>query len=252
MDVAVAGVKDVDDPQPYFSLVAWMKSQDLRQLRARDDAVLRAVARARAGRSRRTPACGTSRAVAAPPASSPGGLRGHRCFAQMSTIRVGLLIDGDFEAVDFDEQHRPGVQREAEVERRFDRLDDPLVHHLQRGRDDARADDVADRLGRASDGVEDAEHRAVRRRVARQPHPDLRARCRTSPRCRRTGRSDRSPATSSHGPPNCTTLAVGQHDLDAQHVIDGDAVLERVRPAGVGGDVAADRAGPLADDGSGA
>ena len=34
--------------------------------------------------------------------------------------------------------------------------------------------------------------------------------------------------------------------FDAEDVVDGDAVLERVRPAGVGGDVAADRAGPLA------
>ena len=39
---------------------------------------------------------------------------------------------------------------------------------------------------------------------------------------------------------------VGQHDLDAQHVVDRHAVFERVRPAGVRGDVAADRAGPLA------
>ena len=40
--------------------------------------------------------------------------------------------------------------------------------------------------------------------------------------------------------------AIGQDELHAEDVIDGDAVLERVRPAGVGGDVAADGAGPLA------
>ena len=40
--------------------------------------------------------------------------------------------------------------------------------------------------------------------------------------------------------------AVGQHGFDAEHVVDGDAVLQRVRPAGVGRHVAADRAGPLA------
>ena len=40
--------------------------------------------------------------------------------------------------------------------------------------------------------------------------------------------------------------AIGQHELDAEDVIDGDAVLERVRPAGVGGHVAADGAGALA------
>ena len=51
---------------------------------------------------------------------------------------------------------------------------------------------------------------------------------------------------SSAGPPNCTIAAVGQHHFDAEHVVDRDAVLERVRPAGVGRHVAADRAGPLA------
>ena len=41
-------------------------------------------------------------------------------------------------------------------------------------------------------------------------------------------------------------LAVGQHDLEAEHVVDGEAVLEAVRAAGVLGDVAADRADLLA------
>ena len=40
-------------------------------------------------------------------------------------------------------------------------------------------------------------------------------------------------------------LAVGQHQLDAQHVIGGDAVFERMRAAGVFRDIAADRAGDL-------
>ena len=39
---------------------------------------------------------------------------------------------------------------------------------------------------------------------------------------------------------------VGQHDLELDDVIGGDAVLEAVRPAGVLGDVAADGAGRLA------
>ena len=37
-------------------------------------------------------------------------------------------------------------------------------------------------------------------------------------------------------------LAVGHHPLHPQHVVAGDAVLERARPAGVLGDVAAERA----------
>ena len=41
-------------------------------------------------------------------------------------------------------------------------------------------------------------------------------------------------------------LAVGQHRLDAEHVMHGEAVLQAVRAAGVLGDVAADRADLLA------
>ena len=41
-------------------------------------------------------------------------------------------------------------------------------------------------------------------------------------------------------------LAVGQHDLQPDHVVGGEAVLEAVRAAGVLGDVAADRADDLA------
>ena len=47
-------------------------------------------------------------------------------------------------------------------------------------------------------------------------------------------------------PADVDDAAVGQDEFDAEDVVDGDAVLERVRPAGVGGDVAADGAGPLA------
>ena len=40
--------------------------------------------------------------------------------------------------------------------------------------------------------------------------------------------------------------AVGQHHFDAQHVVDRDAVLQRVRSARIGREIAADGAGPLA------
>src|SRR3712207_8866458 len=41
-------------------------------------------------------------------------------------------------------------------------------------------------------------------------------------------------------------LAVGQYHLDAEHVVGGDEVFQRVDAAGVRRGVAADRAGPLA------
>ena len=52
-----------------------------------------------------------------------------------------------------------------------------------------------------------------------------------------------SPATSlSRGPPSSHRGAVGEHDGQPEHVVGRDAVLHAAQPAGVGGDVAADRA----------
>ena len=41
-------------------------------------------------------------------------------------------------------------------------------------------------------------------------------------------------------------LAVHQHDADAEHVVDGDAVFQAMGAAGIGGDIAAEGAGELA------
>ena len=55
--------------------------------------------------------------------------------------------------------------------------------------------------------------------------------------------SSDSPATSLiRLPPSVHQRAVGEHDVEAEHVVGGDAVLHAAEPAGVGGDVAADRA----------
>ena len=120
-----------------------------------------------------------------------------------------------------------------------------LVEHLQRRRHDAGADDVADGLGRVVDRLEDAEQRAIRLRVARDAHPDLRDDAE-----RPLGADDHAGQVVAGvvlgRAAGLDDAAVGQDELDAEDVVDGDAVLERVRAAGVGGDVAADRAGALA------
>ena len=158
---------------------------------------------------------------------------------------VALGVEADFEAVDFDDQHRLGVEREAEVKRRFDGDDDALVHHFERGRDDAGADDAADRLRGVVDRVEHGEHRAVALRIAGEPDPDFgddgeRA-------LAADDRADQVEAGRIFGrAAEADDLALGRDDFEAEDVVDGDAVFERVRPAGVGADVAADRAGALA------
>ena len=56
--------------------------------------------------------------------------------------RVRLLVA----AVDLHQQQRLGIAREAQRHVALARLDHDAVHHLERGRDDARADDLAHRL----------------------------------------------------------------------------------------------------------
>ena len=158
---------------------------------------------------------------------------------------VALGIEADFEAVDFDEQHRLGIERKAELERLLDGDQDALVHHFERGRDDARADDVADRLRRVVDRIEHGEHRADALRIAREPDPDL-----GDDAERAFAADDRAdqvgPGRILGRSAESDDFAVGGDHFQAEHVIDRDAVFERVRAAGVGGRVAADRAGALA------
>ncbi len=131
------------------------------------------------------------------------------------------------------------------MKRLFHGDQDALIHHFQSRRNDAGADDVADGIGRVVDRFEDAQHGAHALRIARQPNPDL------------GDDGQGSFAADEHAgqieagivfgrAAELDDRAIGQHHFDAQHVIDGDAVFERVRAAGVGGHVAADGAGPLA------
>ena len=119
-------------PSPAWKTLAMRRSyffadrlddpQDVRQLRPRHDAVLRAVARAPAGRRRRTPACGTSTAAAARPRCWPGAPRGPCSSWRSRSIRSASSSRPGLQAVHLHDEHRPGVEREAEVERRLDRL----------------------------------------------------------------------------------------------------------------------------------
>ena len=65
--------------------------------------------------------------------------------------RLGLAVQPGVEAVDLDDQDGPGVGREAEAEGLLDGLDHQVVEHLQRRRDDPGGDDPADGLGRRVD-----------------------------------------------------------------------------------------------------
>ena len=131
------------------------------------------------------------------------------------------------------------------MHRRFGGADRERVHHLDRRRDDAGADDVGHDGAAGVDRVERGEQRLHRFGPPQNPHGHARD------DGERAFRSDDEPeqigarrvderAAEVH------ELAVGQHRLDAEHVMHGEAVLQAVRAAGVLGDVAADRADLLA------
>ena len=83
------------------------------------------------------------------------GRDSHRAGAVLASDRpdrLDLGRDARLEAVDLDEQHRGGVAGVAGADEVLDRPGDLGVHHLERGRDDARRDDAADRRAGRLDG----------------------------------------------------------------------------------------------------
>ena len=132
------------------------------------------------------------------------------------------------------------------MHRRFGGVDRQPIHHLDGRRHDAAADDRRDGFAGFVDRVEPASSvsTASGRRSSRSvAFGDDRQRAFRSddstPSRSRPGRVERGPAERHE-------LAVGQHRFDAEHVVDGEAVLQAVRAARVLGDVAADRADDLA------
>ena len=220
---------------------------DLRQFAARHDAVLRDVIRAQAANR-------PEGALAAfPQRGALGIVPGQAHFAGLVLTAdfihlPGLLLDAVGQAVQFNDQHRSRIEREAESIRLLQRLRDQLIHHLERGRHDAGGDDIAHRPAGLFHAGEHAQEGLERRGSFGEAHQ------RASHDAEHAFRADAgaTQVVAAHllaavrldtEPLN---RAVGQHHLVAEHVVGGDAVFQRVRPSGVGGNVAADRAGRLA------
>ena len=163
---------------------------------------------------------------------------------QNSTICSCCAIQAGGGPIDLDHQHRAGVGREAELEGLFHGRQNALVHQFHGRGNDAGRDDLAHGVAGVVDRVEDGPHRPMVLRIGRQPDPDLGddgqrafAAHQHADQIEPGGTIDRS---------ELDDRAVAEHGLQAEDVVDGHAVLERVRAAGVGGHVAADRAGALA------
>src|SRR5262249_31363242 len=146
--------------------------QNVRQFGAGHDAVLRAIAGAQAAnRSERLLA-------ALPELQSFFFILGEPHFPRATPLAdfndlVALLIQARFKAINFDKQDSLSVERKAELKRRFDGYQNPLIHHFQGSGDNAGADNLADSRRRVIDRLEYAEHRAMTLRVFGKPHPDL-------------------------------------------------------------------------------
>ena len=119
------------------------------------------------------------------------------------------------------------------------------VQHLHRGGRDGARGDLGHRIGAIVDGIVDREQRLHQLRLAHQAHRDFGHQRHGAFRTRQqagkivTGRVRRFAA-------GVDRRSVGQHGFDAQHVIGGDAVRQRMRTARVFRYVAADGAGLLA------
>ncbi len=167
------------------------------------------------------------------------------CACTISLIAWASRSRPGVEPVDLDDQHGAGLDRKAEAERHLDRPDHQVVEHLERGRHDPRGDDPAHRLGGRVDRIEDGQQSPARLGVARQVHDRL-------------GDDAKGPLVAHDQPGQVVAgvvfgdpagldhRAVGHDERRPLDVVDRHAVLERVRPARVGRDIAADRAGPLA------
>ena len=167
------------------------------------------------------------------------------CVVHDLRDRLGLAVEARVEPVDLDDQHRPGLDGKTEAEGLLDGPDHQVVEHLERGRHDPGGDDSADGLGGLIDRLKNGQKRAPGLGVARQIHDHL------GDDAEGAFISDDQAGQVVAGVVFGHTAgldqeAVGHDEGRPFDVIDRHAVLERVRAARVGGDVAADRAGALA------
>ena len=183
MQVAVAGVKHVGTGQPELLGQLGDAVQHLAQPLARNGAVHAEVV------GQDAPDRG-ERALAPRPELEPLGLVARQAdldgAAGAHHLRDLLDLRGDLllGAVALAQQDRRGLQRIAGVDELLDRLGGELVHHLEAGGDDARGDDVGDRLAGLDHRVEGGQHDLRLDRLGQQLDRDLGDRPRAAPRSR--------------------------------------------------------------------
>jgi hypothetical protein len=150
-----------------------------------------------------------------------------------------LHLDGG--PVQLDDQDRARALGVLTVHGGLGGLDRQGVHHLDRRGHHAGADDGRHRLARALDRGERRQQRLDGLRQPRQPYGDLGGDAERALRA-----YERAEQVIAGPLGDLDDLSVGRDDLTGQHVVDREAVLQAVRPAGVLRDVAPDGADLLA------
>ena len=206
MQVAVARVEDVRDHACRGALGDRVdRVQHLGQRGPGDDGVVQVVVRRDAADCAEGGLAALPQPFALAPRWRPGRTRaGARHIADLATCDRRPRREG----LDLDQQDGVGIDRVAPHGRsRSTALDDPLVHHLERGRHDAGRDDGSDRARACRDGPN---RRSIVRtpRVRRQAHRDPRRDAERALAARRTRRGGRARGSASR-PPSIDDVAVG-------------------------------------------
>ncbi len=162
----------------------------------------------------------------------------------ISATRSIEVVHLGFRPVQLDDQQRPDIERIADLDEGFRRLDGQLVHHLHAAGNDAGADDAGDAFARGLGGREADQHRARGLRLLEDAHRHL------GDDAEQPFRADNEaeqiePAGIEMLAAETDHLAGDQHHLDAHHIIGGEAVFQAVHAAGILRDIAANGAGDL-------
>ncbi len=243
MQVAIAGMEHVGAGKPIFDGQFAHALEHQRQLGARDGAIHAVIIRRDAPDRREG-------RLAAGPEQQPLLLRiGDAAGRGPAVARNSLdprdeMIDLGLRAVDLDDQQGLDVERIAGMHELLDRVDRRLVHHLHAARNDARGDDPAHAFAGILGRPETHQHGARAFWLLEDAHRDLGDHAEQALRP-----GDDAEKIVAAGievlAADAQDLAGHQHDLAAQEIVGGHAVLEAMHAAGVLRHVAADGAGDL-------
>ena len=143
MQIAIARMEHIGDPQAVLLATSRASAQDERQRAARDRAIHAVIVGRDAadGRERRFPARPEQLALVSLLLDAGVVIAP---FAAQSLRRADQMVDLRPAAIELHDQQRLDVERIAGVDELLGGMDRGPVHHLHAAWDDARADDIGD------------------------------------------------------------------------------------------------------------